>query len=99
MVLITFRLLLPAKQLKILNSLLFNDAEIKRRKSIIVPASLTGCEIWFLALREEHRLTIYNRSLRSAFGLMGDEFTRGAKNCITRNVYSSLDTLRVIISR
>jgi hypothetical protein len=39
-----------------------------------LPVVLYGCEIWFLILREEHRLMMFeNRVLRRMFGLKRDE--------------------------
>jgi hypothetical protein len=36
---------------------------------IILPVVLYGCENWFLTLREEHRLRVFeNRVLRRIFG-------------------------------
>jgi hypothetical protein len=37
---------------------------------------LYGCETWFLTLREEHRLRVFeNRVLKRMFGLKKDEVT------------------------
>jgi hypothetical protein len=45
-------------------------------KTIILPAVLYGCETWSLALREEHRLKVFeNRVLRRIFGPRRDEVT------------------------
>jgi hypothetical protein len=39
---------------------------------------LSGCEIWSLTLREEHRLRVFeNRVLRRIFGPKRDEVTGG----------------------
>jgi hypothetical protein len=39
------------------------------KKNIILPAVLYGCETWFLTLREEQRLRVFeNRLLRRIFG-------------------------------
>jgi hypothetical protein len=41
-------------------------------KTIILPVVLYGCETWSLALREEHRLQVFdNRVLRGIFGQKG----------------------------
>jgi hypothetical protein len=43
---------------------------------IILPVVLYGCETWSLALREEHRLRVFeNRVLRRIFGPRRDEVT------------------------
>jgi hypothetical protein len=40
----------------------------------ILTTVLYGCETWFLALREEHRLRVFeNRVLRRIFGAKRDE--------------------------
>jgi hypothetical protein len=52
-----------------------------------------GCETWFLTLREEHRLRVFeNRLLRRIFGLKRDEVTGGwtkLHNEELHNLYSS----------
>jgi hypothetical protein len=42
---------------------------VKMYKTIILPVVLYGCQIWSLALREEHGLRVYEeRVLRRIFG-------------------------------
>jgi hypothetical protein len=64
---------------------------------------LYGCETWSLALREEHRLTVFeNRILKTIFGLKRDEVTgewRKLHNEELYNLYSSPDIIRRIKSR
>jgi hypothetical protein len=64
---------------------------------------LYGCETWYLTLREEHRLRVFeNRVLRRIFGPKGDEVTgewRKLHNGELHNLYSSLDIIRQIKSR
>jgi hypothetical protein len=56
--------------------LLSGNVKVKIYKTIILPAVLYGCETWSLALREEHRLRVFeNRVLRRIFGPKGDEVT------------------------
>jgi hypothetical protein len=44
--------------------------------TIILPVILYGCETWFLTLREEHRLGVFEkRVLRRIFGPKRDEVT------------------------
>jgi hypothetical protein len=44
----------------------------------ILPHALCWCETWLLALREEHRLRVFeNRVLRRIFGAMTDEIVEG----------------------
>jgi hypothetical protein len=52
--------------------------KIKIYKTIILPVVLYGCETWFLTLREEHRLRMFeNRMLRRISGPKRDEVTEG----------------------
>jgi hypothetical protein len=45
--------------------------------SIILPVVLRGCGTWSVALREEHRLRVFeNRVLRKILGPKRDEVTR-----------------------
>jgi hypothetical protein len=52
------------------------NLKIRIYKTIILPVVLYGCETWFLILREEHRLGVFeNRVLKRIFGLKRDEVT------------------------
>jgi hypothetical protein len=43
---------------------------------MILPAVLYGCNTWSLTLREEHRLSVFEkRVMRRIFGLKRDEVT------------------------
>jgi hypothetical protein len=54
------------------------DTKIRIYKIIILPVVLYGCETWSLALREEHRLRVFeNKVLRRIFGPRRDEVRRG----------------------
>jgi hypothetical protein len=45
---------------------------IKIYRTVILPVALYGCEIWFLILREKHRLRVFeSRVLRKTSGLRG----------------------------
>jgi hypothetical protein len=56
--------------------LLSRIVKVKVNKTIILPFVLYGCETWCLALREEHRLRVFeNRVLRRIFGPKRDEVT------------------------
>jgi hypothetical protein len=47
---------------------------------------LYACETWSLALREEHRLRVFeNRVLRRIYGYKKDELIGGWKNCTMRS--------------
>jgi hypothetical protein len=60
---------------------------------------LYGCETWSLALREEHRLRVFeNRLLRRIFGQKRNEVTgdwRKLHNDELHNVYSSPNIIRM----
>jgi hypothetical protein len=56
--------------------LLSRNVKVKIYKSIILPVVLYGCETWFLTLREENRLRLFeNRVLKRIFGPKRDEVT------------------------
>jgi hypothetical protein len=60
---------------------------------ILLPVVLYGCETWFLILKEEHRLRVFeNRVLRKIFVPKRDEVTGGWRklhNEKLHNLYSS----------
>jgi hypothetical protein len=64
---------------------------------------LYGCETWSLALREEHRLRIFeNRVLRRIFASKRNEVTGGWRKLLNEelhNLYSSPNIIRMIQSR
>jgi hypothetical protein len=64
---------------------------------------LYGREIWYLTLREEHRLRVFeNRVLRAIFGPKRNEVTgewRKLHSGELHNLYSSPDIIRQIKSR
>jgi hypothetical protein len=72
-------------------------------ETIILTVVLYGCETWSLALREEHRLRMFeNRALRMIFGLKRDEVTgewRKLHNKELHDLYSSPSIIRIIKSR
>jgi hypothetical protein len=56
--------------------LLSKNLKLRIHKAIILPVILYGCETWALALREEHRLRVFeNRVLRRMFGPKRDDVT------------------------
>jgi hypothetical protein len=71
-------------------------------RSIILPVVLYGCETWSLALREEHRLRVFeNRVLRRIFGPKRDKVTgvwRRLHNEELNDLYSSPNIIQVIKS-
>jgi hypothetical protein len=71
-------------------------------KPVILPVVLYGCETWFLTLRKEHRLRVFeNRALRKIFGPKREEdgLQRKLHNDKLHGMYSSPNILRVIKSR
>jgi hypothetical protein len=83
--------------------LLSRNIKIRICKNIILLLVLYGCETCSLALREEHRLRLFeNRVLRRIFGSKRDEVTGGWRklhNEELHNLYSSTNTIRMIKSR
>jgi hypothetical protein len=64
---------------------------------------LYGCETWFLTLREDHKLRVFEkRVLRGIFGPKRDEVTgewRKLHNEELHDLYSSPSIIRIIKSR
>jgi hypothetical protein len=83
--------------------LLSKNLKIRIYKTTILPVVLYGCETWSLALREEHRLRVFeNRVLRSTSGPKGDKVTgewRKLHNEELRGLYSSPSIIRIMKSR
>ena len=83
---------LPSKNLK-----------IKIYRTVILPVVLYGCETWYLTLRDEHSLRVFeNRVLRGIFGPRSDGVTgewRKLHNEELNNLYCSPNIVRVIKSR
>ena len=58
------------------SSLLSKNLKIKTFTTIILPVVLYGCETWSLILREERRLSVFEkRVLRRVFGPKRDKVT------------------------
>jgi hypothetical protein len=83
--------------------LLSRNVEIKIYKPILLPVVLYGCETWFITLREEHRLRVFeNRVLTRIFVPKRDEVTGGWRklhNEELHGLYSSPIVVRVIKAR
>jgi hypothetical protein len=63
--------------------LLSEDIKTKIYKTIILSVDLYGCETWFLTIREEHRLRVFeNRVGRRILGLKRDDVQEVGENCI-----------------
>jgi hypothetical protein len=83
--------------------LLSVNVKVKIYKTIILPFVLYGCETWYITLRKEHRLRVFeNRVLRRIFGPKRDEVRgqwRKLHNGELHNLYSSPDIIRQIKAR
>jgi hypothetical protein len=83
--------------------LLSKNLKITIYKTIILPVLLYGCEIWSLALREGHRLRVFeNRVLRRIFGPKRDEVTRDWRelhNEEHHDLYFSPSIIRIMKAR
>jgi hypothetical protein len=79
------------------------NVKITIYKATLLPVILYGCETWSLALREEHKLRVFeNTVLRRIFGPKRDEVTGGRKklhNEELHDLYSSPSIIRIIKSR
>jgi hypothetical protein len=81
------------------NSNILKNTKIGINKTIILPFVLYGCETWCLALREEHRLRVFeNRVLRRIFGPKRDEETGRWRKLHNElyNLYISPGIIRMI---
>jgi hypothetical protein len=83
--------------------LLSKNLKIKIYRTIILPVVLYGCETWWLTLREELRLRVFeNRVLRRVFGPKRDDVTgewRKLHNEELNDLYSLPNFVRVVKSR
>jgi hypothetical protein len=82
--------------------LISKSLKIKIYKTVILPVVLYGCETWFLTLREEHRLRVFEkRVLRKVFGPKREEdgSWRKLHNDEIHRLYSLPNIVRVIKSR
>jgi hypothetical protein len=72
-------------------------------KTVILPVVLYGCETWYLTLREEHKLRVFeNRMLRGIFGPERDEVMRRWRklhNEELHDLYSLPSISRIMKSR
>ena len=72
-------------------------------RNISLPVVLYGCETWWLTLREERRLSVFEiRVLRRIFGPKREEITEGGENYTMRSfndLYCSFIIVQVIKSR
>jgi hypothetical protein len=88
----------------LLSSLLLSkNVKVRIYKIIILPVVLYGCETWSLAVREEHKLRVFeNRVLRRIFGPKRDGVTGGWRKLYNEelhNLYSTPSIIRIMKSR
>jgi hypothetical protein len=80
--------------------LLLKNVKIRMYKAIILPVVLHCCETYFLALREEYRLRVFeNRVLRRIFGPKKDEAMgrwRKLHNKELHDLYSLPSMIRIM---
>jgi len=85
------------------SSFLSKNLKIKVYRTIILPVVLCVCETWFLTLREERRLRVFEkRVLRRIFGPRRDEVIeewRKLHNEELNDLYCSPNIVQVINSR
>jgi hypothetical protein len=73
-------------QILLSSSLLSKKVKNKICKTIILPVVLYGYETWFLTLREEHKLGVFeNRVRRRIFGPKRYKVMGNGGNCITKS--------------
>jgi hypothetical protein len=69
---------------------------------MILPVVQYGCETWFITLREEHKMRVFeNRVLRRIFGSKREEVGGGWKRLRSEklhNLYTSPGIIRVIMA-
>jgi hypothetical protein len=87
----------------LLSSCLSKNIKIRIYKTIILLVVLYGCQTWSLALREEHRLSVFeNKMLRKIFGSKKVEATGGWRTLLNEdphNLCSFPNIIRMIKSR
>jgi hypothetical protein len=82
--------------------LLSKNINIKLYRTILFPVVLYECETWWLGLKEERRLKLFENRVLRIFGPKRDEVTREwgkLHNEEINDLYSSPNIFRVIKSR
>jgi len=84
------------------SGLLSKNLKFKIYRIIILPVVLYGCKTWFLTLREERRLRVFeNRALRIIFEPKRDEVTgkwRKLSSELLNDLYPSPNIFQLIKS-
>jgi hypothetical protein len=95
-----YNILLKEIQNLLSSRLLSKNIKIRIYKTIILPVVLYACETWYLILREEHRLRVFeNRVLRRIFGPKRDEMTGGRRKLHSEELHNLYSSPRMIKSR
>jgi hypothetical protein len=79
--------------------LLSRNVKVEVYKTVILPFVLYGCEMWSVALREEHRLRVFKKRVLRIFGPKRDEVTgewRKLHSGELQDLYSSPNIIRQI---
>jgi hypothetical protein len=83
--------------------LLSKNVKVRIYKTIILSVVLYGCETWYLTVREEYKLRVFeNRVLRRIFGPKRDRVAGGWRKLHNEELYylySSPSIIRIIKSR
>jgi hypothetical protein len=61
----------------------------QKNETIILPFVLYGCKTWFLALREEHRLRVFENRVLRIFILKRRKMDHG-ENCMMMNLIACI---------
>jgi hypothetical protein len=92
----------PSVQKLLSSRLPSKNLKIRIHKTIILPVVLYVCETWFLTLREEHKLKVFeNRVQRRIFGPKMDGVTGGWRTLHNKELHDlySLPSIIRIMSR
>jgi len=75
---------------------LSKNIKTKIYRTVILPVGLYGCETWYLTLRKEHRLRVFeNRVLRKIFGPERDEVTSEWRKLHSEELYGLYCSLSI----
>jgi hypothetical protein len=82
--------------------LLSKNVKLRICTTIILPVVPYGCGIWYLTVREDHRLRVFDNSMLRIFGPKKDEVIGGRRklhNEELHNLYGSPSIIRIIKSK